>query len=136
MNCCHVSLDLTIIMATSTTTTANTSKPNKIKVFQFIQTLYKRTGIYPSQTDQNCLLNAKALVFILSVVLFSIASIAFLLFKAKCIGDQAYSYCVSLTAIFVYVCIMKNSLKIPKILILIEEFDKFICKSRLKNVDI
>lgn len=120
-------------MATSTTTTTTSPAPAtaKIKLFQFIQTHYQTTGMYsPSQADQNHSLNKNVWLIFLCFVQFEFTLVTFLLFKAESIGEMIISYLVSITFAFYVIVIPVSTLKIPKVLQLIEKFDEFIRKSK------
>lgn len=58
------------------------------------------------------------------------ASIAYFLFKAEMIGDFAYSYLISVTVTLCFGFMITITLKIPKILQLIDQFDEFVRKSK------
>lgn len=90
---------------------------------------YQIKGIYSPQANQNCLINTKVLLILLLVVLFLIASVAFLLFKANTFGELAYSYLISLTLVLCLGFILIHALNNPKNLQLMEKYDQFIHKS-------
>lgn len=103
----------------------------EIKLFQFVRMHYQTTGMYSPQANQNHSLNKKVWLILLYFVQFQIASVAFFLFKAESIGELVLAYLVSLTFAFYLIAIPINTLKIPKTLQLIEQFDEFIRKSKL-----
>lgn len=113
-----------IIMATTNT------HVTIIKSFHFMRTLFQTTGIYSPQQNKNRSMNKKVLLILLCFVQFLIASCAYFLFKAKSIGDLAYSYLISFTLMVCLVYMIINTLKIPKTLQLIDKFDEFIRKSK------
>lgn len=114
---------------TSPNINANTAKP--IKFFRIIREYYQTIGLYSSETNSNQFLNAKVLILTCSYIPFLFGLIGFL-FKAKTIGDLAFSYCGSLTIVLVIFSTMVNALKIPNIFILIDQYDEFIRKSELE----
>ena len=105
--------------------------PITIKLFQFIRYSYQTTNIYLSQTNANYSHNVKPLLILFSFIQLSIASAAFLLFKAKSIGDLAYSYCTTLSLVCCTPFLIINALKKSNILNLIEKLEVFIEKSKL-----
>lgn len=116
---------IVIIIIMSTATAATLTKP-----FQFIRALFQATGIYSPQLNENRLINTKVLLIFLCSAQFLVASIAYFMFEAESIGDLAYSYLLSLTLSMLLGFMIINTLKIPKILQLIEKFDEFIRTSK------
>lgn len=83
--------------------------------------------------NSNQLLNKKVQLILVLLVQFDIASFAFLLFKAKTIDDFSYSYCVSLTLSLYSIIFTIIALKMPKIYVLIDQYDEFIRNRKFKS---
>lgn len=102
----------------------------KLKSFQFTRNYYQLSGIYTPQANQDYSLNAKVLLNLFLFVAYVAAAFAYLLFEANSIGENAYSYCMSITLLWCTVLLTADTLKIPNILQLIEKYDEFIHKSK------
>lgn len=108
---------------------STTNQIGPIKLFQFIRMHYQRTGIYSPEIYENHLLNRKVQIYLLAFVQLLIAATAFLLFKARSIGDVVFSYCDCITMAWYIAVIALNAYKISNIFRLIDRYDEFIRKS-------
>lgn len=106
-----------IIMATTTTATAN-----RIKSCVFIQTIFETMGMHSPQANQKISFNKKILMIFLCFALYLIASFAYFLYKTESIGDLAFSYSLSLSIMLCLILMIINTLKIRK-------YDELIRKS-------
>lgn len=105
-----------------------------IKLFQFLRQCYKAFGLNPPPTPDQCApFNAKNLFLLVSLVLFLMASVAFILFAATSINECAdclyiCSTCaIEMIHMFVHIC------KMGKMLQLIDNYEEFIKKSEPKS---
>lgn len=101
-----------------------------VKLFQLVQKIYKMMGICPPQPDQKHSFNSRILVVLFIVSQFLFSSVAFLLFQASSIQNRADSFYFSLSIANCGVYIIVSHWKIPKILNLIENFEKFVEQSK------
>lgn len=106
-------------------------KKNAMALFQSVQKCYQTLGIYARlQSNRNApKLNWKNLFFLTCYSMMFISSVAYILFEAKMIGEIADSIFMCLTSLTCAVYFVSSIYKIPKILDLIGEFEKFIEKS-------
>lgn len=125
-----VLIRLSIIMAT--VPTIGNNDITTIKYFRFLRTFYQDSDIFSPQIKLYGALSAKVWWILFIFTHFTLASVAFLFFKANTIGERAYSYYTTVTLIFCLSYFICNALKMPKIEELIENFDEFIRKSTFK----
>lgn len=114
--------------------TVPTNHITTIKYFRFLRTFYQDAAIFSPQIKLHGALSAKVWWILFVFVHFTLASVAFLFFKANTIGERAYSYYTTVTLIFCLSYFLCNALKMPKIVELIEDFDEFIRKSTVEWV--
>lgn len=100
-----------------------------LKLFLFIRTQYRIIAILQSQINPNHFFNKKVLSILFLYTQFLIALVAFMLFKAKSIGDVAFSYCMSISILLCVSFLIIAALKISNIFILIDEYEELIRKS-------
>lgn len=99
----------------------------RLKLLQFTQKTYSNIGIYPSQSNQNGLpINWFNIFMMLSFIPMATFSLAFLLFEADDIVDAGLSFFAVNSEIFCAIYYLINMWKMPKILKLIESFERFI----------
>lgn len=73
---------------------------NKIKLFQFVQQIYKQCGISTSQSDHNFKwLNFRFSLVSFVLIQFSISSIGFFIFKSTSIGQSGDSFYMFTTGV-------------------------------------
>ena len=101
---------------------------SKIKSFQFIQSLYQAKGFYLSEKKEYGLFSKIGFV---NIFILFLASLAYLVFKTKSIGDVTYSYSATMGLLFGSFCMLLFPIQIPSSLTLIERFDDFIQTSEL-----
>lgn len=104
---------------------------DRIKLLQFIQKVYQFMGIYPSQSNQNwCSINWRNIFILFSLIQMFTFSFAFLIFEAKNIIDVETSFYTVTTEICCTSYYLIHMWKMPKILKLCENFEKFMGKSK------
>lgn len=104
----------------------------RLKLLQFTQKAYRHIGIYPSQSNRNWhSINWRSIFMLFSLIQMAVSSLAFLLFEANDIVDAGLSFFAVNSEICCTTYYLINMWKIPKILELIERFDKFIENSEL-----
>lgn len=101
-----------------------------IKLFQYLRATYEFKGIYSTQSDPNHGPNGRVRFILISHIIMFVSSLAFLIFKARSIGEQTFSYYETVTLLFCLVYTVLHAEKIPEMLSLIEEFEEFIRKSK------
>lgn len=107
----------------------------RLKLLQFTQKTYLHIGILPSQPNQYWLsMNWFKVFMLLSLIQMAIFSLAFLLFESDNIVDAGLSFFAVNSEIFCAIHYLINLWKFPKILELIECFEKFIEKSEFDKI--
>lgn len=101
-----------------------------LKLFQSVRQFYLDMGLYPSQSNGNCVPNARNSFILLSMILFCITSSAFFLFEAKSIAEYGISFYMSLSEMEMTCFFLIIAWKMPKILELIDGMEQFIAKSK------
>lgn len=102
---------------------------NKMKLFQSLQTFYHSLGIHPSQSEKRPSFNFHNLFIPANFLVFFIFQIAFFLLKAETIVERSETFYSSLTIFGCNVIFIINFWKMPHIVQLIGNFEKFIEKS-------
>lgn len=104
----------------------------RLKLLHFTQEVYQDMGIYPRQSNLNWhSINWRIIFMLVSFIQMFIFSLAFLIFEADNIidvGTAFYTVNSEFCCIVYYLVLMY---KMPKILTLIENFEKFIKNSKL-----
>lgn len=104
---------------------------DRLKLLQLLQKVYQDMGICPSQPNQiRHPINWRSIYFLFSFIQLFIFSFAFLIFAASSIVDAGTSFYVAVTELCCIVYYLINKLKMPRILKLIEHFEKFIEKRK------
>lgn len=105
-----------------------------IKLFQFLRKCYQIIGIYPPETNQkNYPFNSKNIIFMIFFVQVLFSCSAFLLFNATSAYDYGLSFYMAATELLLLVYYPIIIFKMPDILTLIGNFEKFIEKSKWKH---
>lgn len=90
-----------------------------IKLYRWIQRMYRKIGIYPSS-------KWKKFIIFMTMVNLLIASIAFILFGGQTTAEVAIAFSSSLLSITVIVFFLVTAVEIKNIIKLIEKFENFI----------
>ena len=101
----------------------------EIKLLQYVRRFYHDMGIYPPQPNSNRLFNVKNILFVPSLILFCITSLAFCFFRAKSISEHGISFYMAISGQSMAVFFTILDRKMPKIVELIDGMEKFIMKS-------
>lgn len=100
------------------------------KLLQFTQKVYQDMGTRTTQSNSNHRsINWRNIFMLTSFIQLFISSFAFLIFEADSIVDAGTSFYVASTEICCIIYYLINMQKMPKILKLIENFEKFVEKS-------
>lgn len=107
-------------------------------LFQTVQEVFKTMGIHPSlsQPDRFCWLNVKIYICLIIILQTLTASTAFFLFKANTIQSLADSFYVSLSHVAGLIYILITVWKVTDILLLIDQYEKFIQKRKLRHLQL
>ena len=102
-----------------------------MQLFQCVRTACQRMGIFLYHPNQNQTFNLKIVLTVLPILFFIISSMAFLLFEAQTMQDYQDSFIASSSTImaslnFAIIVFWK----VPKMLEMIESFEKIIEKSK------
>lgn len=100
-----------------------------MKLFQSVQTFYRMTGIFRSQSNQNDLLNFIQVLMMCGWIQGFLFTGAFCLFGAENIQEYGISYYASVTELLNIVCYLSNVWKWSNVVIVIENLECFIDKS-------
>lgn len=101
-----------------------------IKLFQFIQ----KIGIYsPASNLNRHALNSKNWTFLMSYILFTLSSGAFIFFEAKTVLDYGMSFFASTGGIFLMSIHLIVARQMQSTLIFIESCERFIEKNKFHN---
>lgn len=102
----------------------------RLKLLQFIQSTYTGIGIYPPQSNQNRRsINWRKIFMLFSLMQILILSLAFLIFEAKTVIEAGFPFFVVNTELCCTVYYLINMWEMPKILKVIENFEKFVEES-------
>lgn len=103
-----------------------------MKLFRSVQLIYRRFGIYSPQPNQSPF-NWKNLLVNVNISAASILSAGFFVLKANTVREYGDSFYISITSfINVLICLVQI-LYIGEISELIENFERFIQRSKSKN---
>lgn len=105
---------------------------DKLKLLQFTREVYQDMGIYPPHSIQKQHpVNWRNVFILFSLVQIFIVSLAYLIFEAESIVDAGFPFYVINTEFSCAIYYLTNLWKMPKILKLIECFEKFIVESKM-----
>lgn len=106
--------------------------PDTIKLFQSIQKFYHTIGFkHSSKSHSSC--NCRNLFALFAITQLFITSTAFFLLEANSLQEYSTSFYGSITELDCLVYFATNFFKLRNILKLIENYDKFIEKSKKKQ---
>lgn len=103
---------------------------DKIKLFLTAQKYFEMMGIYSSQLNRTFVLNAKILLFFVSMIRFLIDQMLFLKFKANTIIEYGVAVYGLITQCTIIVVLLIVLLKVANIFELIEYAEEFIETSK------
>lgn len=103
---------------------------DKIELFQTVQSLYKMLGVHPPHPDRSPSFNCKFSLVLLTEALIFFESIAFMIFEANSVMDYGNAFSASLMFISALFYCIVNKIRMPNILELIENCEKFIDNSK------
>lgn len=108
--------------------------PDTIQLFQSVRTFYQKIGIkHSSKSQQYSSYNCKNLFAFFAITQIFTTSTAFFLFEAKTLQEYSTSFYGSITELDCLIYFATNFFKLRNILDLIENYDKFIAKSKQCN---
>lgn len=103
-----------------------------MKVLQSICKFYENVGIKPPQPNKYYSFQWKHLICLLFLIQLFCTATAFILFEAKSVVEYAEAFFPSSTEVAAVICLTVSISKISTSLQLIEKFQEFIEKSKLK----
>lgn len=101
-----------------------------MKSFKSLRQFYEISGILPPQTNQKCLLNAKNLFYLISMLQYMLSTASFSLFKTGSMAEYGKSFYGYITVLIYSPNFLITIYKSADIFMLFERFDKFIEKSK------
>lgn len=102
-----------------------------IQLFQSLRQYYQTMGIYlPKNTNQGCSVNRKSSFFLFFYIQLIISSMLFFSYKAESVLEFGASFYAVISELFCTWYFLIKMFQMPKILKLIEAFEKFIEKSK------
>lgn len=117
-----------------------TAMTRAVKVFQFIQKVYKTMGIdLPPAANQHrsiSSINWRKLCFSIALIQMLVLSLAYLVIEAESVLEIGKCFYAISTEICSTIYFFINMYKMPKILQLFGKFERFIEKSTLKSFKI
>lgn len=106
---------------------------SEIKLFLTVQSWYKMLGIYPAQPNRSPSFSFKFFLVLLMTALNFIESVTFFIFEANTVMDYGLAFSASFFAFSSSFYCIVNKIRIPNILKLIGNCEKFIGKSKSSN---
>ena len=106
-----------------------------MELFHSIRESFQTLGVYPVQSLRETPFNLRNIFVLMCLTEMFTSSLAYSLFEAKSIGEFADSIFMSLINLAWAITFVSNIYKISHILALIEDFEKFIEKSKFVAVN-
>lgn len=100
-----------------------------IKLFQFIQKLYKTLGIGSNQQNGKVSFNSRNSLALFCFIQLFISTAAFFVFKAKSTQEYYAAFFMALTQFYLALDLLALMWQIPNVLNLITDYEQFIEKS-------
>lgn len=109
-----------------------------MKLFQFIRNLHKTIGLtapsFDQSNQQRCSFNFRNISILICMIELTISSILYFLFEATALNEQAESFYTCLSEIACISDFLVNIWNVPKMVKLIEKFERFIEKRKFLNL--
>lgn len=107
----------------------------KMKSFQTLREFYHFSGIFPPQPQSNkkCLLNAKNVLILISMLQYLVTTASFLMFKTASIKENGISFYGAISVFVFSPSFLFIIYKSADIFVLMDKFEKFIEQSELSQ---
>lgn len=128
------SLSTYFVHSNSIISTSNSC--STMKLFRFVRKFLKTIGLTDpikvpwNKNQQRCSLNFRNLFILICLLHLCISTLAFFLFEAVTIGEQADSFYTILTELMCLLNLLVSIWKVPQMIDTIERFEHFIGKSK------